>query len=181
VSAPPLTVPTGLFWFTPRAEPGSRELRDAEDRVIGTLRFLPKPAVTWGFTDRQSARGEVGPLNWDLSIARSGLSGALGASATALIDGGKSGTITCGPFFATGVLALASGRRLVWKGSVLVGMPCAFADDGGTALVRINSGSFSTRVNGTVDVEPQAADVSEWPLLVVLALYLRLLMNRVWH
>jgi hypothetical protein len=35
-------------------------------------------------------------------------------------------------------------------------------------------------VNGAVDVQPPAADMLEWPLLVVLALYLRLLMNRVW-
>jgi hypothetical protein len=164
----------------PRAEPGYHELRAAGDRVIGTLRFLPKPAVRWGSTDRQSARGEVGPLDWDLSIERKGISGAIGASVTALIDGGRTGTLTCGALFATGVLSLASGRRLMWNGSVLERMPCAFADDSGRSLVRINSGSFLTRVNGTVDVEPEASDMSEWPLLVVLAMYLRLLMNRVW-
>jgi len=47
-------------------------------------------------------------------------------------------------------------------------------------LVQIDPGSNFTRVNGTVDVQPRAADMSEWPLLVVLALYFRLLMNRAW-
>ncbi len=179
-SPPPLPVPQGLHWFQPRTKPVCRELRDVDDHVIGTLRFLPKPAVTWGFTDRQRARAEVGSSHWDLSIVRSGMSGALGFSATVLIDDGKTGTINAGAFFARGTVSLASGRQLRWKGSVFEGGLCTFVDDGGRLLVQINPGSFFRRVNGTVDVQPQAADMSEWPLLVVLALYLRLLMNRVW-
>jgi len=103
-----------------------------------------------------------------------------GASSTALIDGGKAGTMKAGPFFATGALSLASGRQLQWKGFVIEGTSCRFVDDGGRMLIQIDPGSNVTRVNGTVDVQPQAAAMSEWPLLVVLALYFRLLMNRVW-
>jgi hypothetical protein len=167
-----------LHWVQPDGETGYHELRDIDEHVIGTLRFQPKRAITWGFTDRQRARGEVGSSHWDLSIERKGIAGFFGASAAVLIDGGRTGTLKAGAFFATGALLLASGRRIRWAGSVLEGMPCTFVDDAGSLLVQINPGSFFTRVNGTVDVQPQAADMSEWPLLVVLALYLRLLMNR---
>ena len=178
MSPPPPPVPKGLCWIQPRTEPG-HELRDVEGHVVGTLRFLPKPALTWGYTDRRGARGEVGSSHWGLSIERKGLSGFFGTSGTALIDGGKTGTIKAGAFFMTGALSLATGRRLQWKGSVFEGMPCTFVGDGGRLLVQFNSGSFFTRMNGSVDVQPEAADMSEWPLLVVLALYLRLLMNRI--
>lgn len=181
MSPPPLPVPKGLHWFQPHkpfTAPRYNELRDVDDHVIGTLRFLPKPAVTWRFTDRERARGEVGSSHWDLSIERKGLSGALGLSGTALIDGGHTGTIKAGAFFSKGALSLASGRRLQWKGSVFEGGPCTFVDEGGRVLVQFNSGSYFARVNGSVDVRPEAADVAEWPLLVVLALYLRLLTNR---
>jgi len=180
VSPPPLEVPKGLHWFKPRTAPGYHELRDVDGHVVGTLRFLPAPAITWGFTDRRPARCEAGSSHWNLSIERKGLSGFFGASATVLIDDGRTGIMKAGAFFSTAVLSLTSGRRLRWKGSVFEGAPCTFVDDNGSPLVRINSGSFFTRVNGTVDVQPQAADMSEWPLLVILALYLRLLMNRVW-
>lgn len=169
-----------MYWFKPRTEPGYHELRDVGGDVIGTFRFLPKPAVTWGSTDRQGARGEVGSSHWDLSIERKGLSGAIGTSGTVLIDGGKTGAIKARAFLSKGTLSLASGRQLQWKGSVFEGSPCTFVDDGGRLLIQINAGSYFSRVNGTVDVQPQAGDMSEWPLLVVLALYLRLLMNRVW-
>jgi hypothetical protein len=167
-----------LYWVQPDGESGYHELRDIDDHVVGRLRFQPKPAVTWGFTDRRRARGEAGSSHWDLSIERKGIGGFFGASATVLIDGGKTGTLKAGAFFGTGVLSLASGRRILWNGSLLKGMPCSFVDDGGSVFVTINAGSVFTRVNGTVDVQPQAADMFEWPLLVILALYLRLLMNR---
>ena len=182
MTPPPLPVPKGLYWFQPHkpfTAPRYNELRDVEDHVIGTLRFLPKPAVTWGFTDRERARGEVGSSHWDLSIERKGLSGALGLSGTALIDAGHTGTLKARAFFSNGALSLASGRQLQWKGSMFEGRPCTFVDEGGRSLVQFDSGSFFTRVNGSVDVRAEGADLSEWPLLVVLALYLRLLTNRV--
>lgn len=176
---PTLQAPHGLRWFTSVTEPGCHELRDVDDHVAGTLRFQPKPVLTWGFTDRRHARGDVGSLHWDLSIERKGISGAIGASATARVEGSSHAMLEAGAFFATGTLTLDSGRQLRWEGSVLEGTPCRFVD-GRRWVVQINPGSFSTRMNGSVDVQPDATDTSEWALLVVLALYLRLLMNRVW-
>jgi hypothetical protein len=178
VSSTDPPVAKGLYWFQPDATPVVRELRDADHRVIGTLRHLPKPAVTWGFTDRQRARGEVGAAHWDLSVERKGVSGFFGLSATALIDAGQTGMLQAGPFFASGTLSLVSGRRRQWKGGVFEG-PSAFLDERGRMLVQFRTGSYIKRVNAYVDVQPEAADMSEWPLLAVLGLYLRLLMNRV--
>ena len=96
-----------------------------------------------------------------------------------LIDDGRTGTVTAGPFFTTGVLSLATGRRFQWKGSLFEGLPSAFVDETGRMFVQFRSGSYFTRVNAYVDVQPAAANGSEWPLLAVLGLYLRLLMNRV--
>ena len=59
-------------------------------------------------------------------------------------------------------------------------MPSAFVDDGGRTMLQFRSGSRFTRVNAYVDVQPEAVDLAEWPLLAVLGLYLRLLMNRVY-
>jgi hypothetical protein len=178
VSATDPPLPKGLRWVQLQTTPVSRELRDADDRVIGTLRDLPKPAVTWGFTDRRRARGEVGASHWDLSVERKGISGFFGLSATVLIDAGQTGVLLAGPFFTSGTLSLVSGRRLQWKGGVFEG-PSAFLDERGRMLVQFRTGSYIKRVNAYVDVQPEAADMSEWPLLAVLGLYLRLLMNRV--
>jgi hypothetical protein len=178
VSPAPLAVPKDLRWVQPPSQT-DRELRDGDDRVIGTFRFLSKPAVTWGFTDRRRARGDIGAAHWDLSIERKGVSGFFGLSGTALVDAGSTGVVTAGPFFMTGTVALASGRRFQWKGSRFEGMPSAFVDDGGRTVVQLRSGSYFTRVNAYVDVPPEGGELAEWPLLAVLGLYLRLLMNRV--
>ena len=141
MSPPPLPVPKGLYWFQPHkpfTAPRYNELRDVDDHVIGTLRFLPKPAVTWGFTDRQRARAEVGSSHWDLSIELKGLSGFIGTSGKVLIDEGKTGTIKARAYFSKGALSLANGRQLQWKSSVFEGRPCTFVDEGGRLLVQLN-------------------------------------------
>jgi hypothetical protein len=177
-SAPP--VPEGLYWFQPRTKPLVRELRDAGDRVIGTLRDLPKPAITWMFTDPMRARAEVGSSAWDLSIERKGISGFFGFSATVFIDAGRTGTLEAGPFLTKGMLTLATGRRLKWNGGFFEG-PSSFHDEAGRMLVKFRSGSYFKRVNSYVVVQPEAAEMSEWPLLAVFGMYLRLLMNRVFE
>jgi hypothetical protein len=173
-----------LYWFQPRnpfTQPRYNELRDAEGHVVGTLRFLPKPTFQWGYTDRERAGADVGSSHWDLSIVREGFSGFFGLAATVLIDDGKTGIIKAGPYFSRGALALASGRQFRWKGSIFEGGYARFVDETGRLLVELHNGSYFTNVNGSVDVHPEAAGTSEWPLLVVLALYLRLLANRVWE
>jgi len=170
-------VPKELRWVQPEAEPG-HELRDADDRLVGTLRFLPKPAVTWGYTDRRRARGEASESHWDLSIERKGLSGLFGLSGTALVDDGHTAVVKAGPFFSTGTLTMANGLRFRWRGSTIEGIASTFLDENGRALVLFRNGSYFTRVNAFVDVQPEAAEMAEWPLLTVLGLYLRLLTNR---
>jgi len=180
VSARAPVVPKDLRWIQPRAQP-DHELRDADDRLIGALRFLPKPAVTWGRTDRRLARGEFGELHWDLSIERKGLSGLLGLSGTALVDDGQTAMVRAGPFlsfFSAGKLSMANGLRFQWKGSALEGAPSRFVDEGGHTLLLFRNSSYLTRVNAFVDVQPEGSQMSEWPLLAVLGLYLRLLANR---
>lgn len=170
-------LPRELRWVQPGGDT-DHELRDSEDRVLGWLRFLPKPGITWEFTNPHRARGEVGPAHWDLSIERKGISGFFGLSGTALIDAGQTGILRAGPFFTTGTLSLASGRRLEWKGSMFEGKSSTFVDESGRMLVRFRSGSYFTRVNAFVDAPPEAVEMADWPLLAVLGLYLRVLMNR---
>jgi hypothetical protein len=179
VSRAPGSAPDGLYWFQPGTTPVCRELRDASDRVIGTLRDHPKPAVTWDFTDPRRARGEVGSSHWELSIERKGFGGFFGLSGTALIDGGQTGRLDAAAFFSKGTLSLASGRQLRWKGSLIEGASCFFLDEGDRPLMELRSGSYFKRVNAYVDVPHEAEGLREWPLLAVFGMYLRLLMNRV--
>lgn len=170
-------VPKDLRWIQPQAAP-VHELRDADDCLIGALRFLPKPPVSWGYTDRCRARGEFGESNWQLSIERKGLSGLLGLSGTALVDEGRTAIVKAGPFFSTGKLSMANGRRFRWNGSAIEGVPSRFVDENGRTLVLLRNGSSFTRVSAFVDVHEEAEEIPEWPLLTVLGLYLRLLTNR---
>jgi hypothetical protein len=177
VNPPGPRVPKDLRWIQPQAEP-DHELRDADDRLVGALHFLPKPAATWGSTDRRRARAAFGESRWDLSIERKGLSGLFGLAGTALVDEGRTGLVKAGPFFSTGTLSMSNGPRFRWQGSALEGVPSTFADESGRPLVIFRNGSFFTRVNALVDVQPEAAEMPEWPLLAVLGLYLRLLTTR---
>ena len=110
--------PHGPHWTQPRRA-SEHELRDADAHVLGSLRFLPRPAITWGYTDRRRARAEAGGSTWNLSIEWKGFAGFFGLAGRAHVDDGRTGILDAGPFFSTGVLSLAGGRRFRWKGSLL--------------------------------------------------------------
>jgi hypothetical protein len=161
-------------------EPGYHELRAADDRVIATLRFEPRPAFRWREPNLRRARAEAGSAHWDLSTVRKGLSGSIGLTATVLITGSNSGNFRSKAFFMTGTLELAGGRCFQWRGGTVSG-PSTFSDDEGKVLIRFDRGSIFERINTYVDVQPEAAGLSDWLLLAVLGLYLRLAMNKVFR
>ena len=170
----------GWRWMQPQTEPGYHELRTGDGSVAGTLRFLPKPAVAWGYTNRRQAHAEIGGRRWDFWIERKGLSGLLGTAATVQITGTDTGTVAAGAFFVRGTLELAGGRRAQWSGGPTRGGPPEFQDEHDRTLVRFETGSIFDRVNAYVVADPGAGS-ADWPLLVALGLYLRLAMNKVFR
>ena len=153
-----------LRWCQPELPQslGHHELRGADDRVLGTLQFQPKPAVTWVYTDRRLAVAEVESGRWEFSVERKGVAGFFGLAATVHVTGADSGGVEAGVFFSTGTLRLTTGRQFQWSGGAARRGPSAF------------------RAN-TVEVEPAASTVAERRLLIALGLYLRLAMNKVFR
>lgn len=170
-----------LRWCQPALLQGQHELRAAGDQVLGTLRFQPKPAVTWVYTDRRLAVAELDSGQWEFSVQRKGLSGLLGLSATVPIAGTDSGDVAAGAFFFTGTLQLTTGRRFQWRAGPARGGPSAFLANTGELLIRFDTGSFFDRVNTYIDVQPGASELPERRLLVALGLYLRLAANKVYR
>ena len=173
-----LTDAERLRWCQPRLSLGHHELRGAGDEVLGTLGFQAKSAVTWGFTDRRRALAEAGPAQWQFSIERKGVVGALGLGATVHVTGTDSGEVAARAFFITGILQLTNGRRFRWRGGMTENGPSAFLANSGELLVRFEMGSIFDRVNTYVEVQPEAAAVPERQLLIALGLYLRLAMGK---
>jgi hypothetical protein len=178
VSSNPQATPTDLRWVQPQIEPGYHELRDRENRVVSVLRFEPRPAVAWQYSDQRRARAEAGSAHWDLRIERSGFGGWLGLSAKVLIAGSDSAQVSAGPYFVTGTLEFPGGRTLTWQGGA-ARSASAFVDGSGRPVIRFDPGSIIDRVNAYVAVEPSTSDARTGPLMAAIGLYLRLAMNKV--
>lgn len=172
-----MPVPEGLRWAQPQIEPRYHELRDSGDRVHGTLRFAPKGAVVWAYKDRRRARAEFGPSHWDLWIERSGLSGLLGFSAKVVITGRPNGVVNGGAYFLEATIELENGRRLRWSGGA-ARSPSTVLDETGAQIVQFEPGSIFERINTYVNFQPAGAQLTEWPLIAAVGLYLRLTMNK---
>lgn len=171
----------GLRWVQPQIEPGHHELRDSREQLVATLEFQPRPAVSWGYTDRRQARGEAGTAGWDFWIERPGLGGFLGISANVSITGTDTGTLKAGTNFIRGTLQLASGRSFQWDGGATRRGSSTFSDEGGRLLIRFREGSMMERVNTHIDLQPETADLPEKMLLISLGLYLRIAMTKVFR
>lgn len=169
--------PGGLRWVQAGLEPGTHDLQGADNVSIATLRFAPKPAISWNYTDRRRARAEHGARHWDLRIERGGIAGMLGIRASVVLSGSNTGTLTAAAYFITGALELDNGHRYRWDGGMARSLS-AFNDHDGTLLIRFDPGSLSDRVNTYLHVEPEAARLGDWPLLAILGLYLRLAMTK---
>ena len=170
-----------LRWIPAKDGAGNYyELRD-DNRVLSTLRFSPKPAVTWGYTDRRHATADAGSARWEFWITRKGFLGSLGLRATVHVTGSHAGEIAAGAFFFNGMLQLDHGRCFKWSGGATEGSNSKFLDEGERVLIIFSSGSIFDKVNAYVEVQPEGLAVSECPLLLALGLYLRLAMNKVYR
>jgi len=170
-------VPQGLRWVQAGLQPGSHDLRGDAGTSLATLRFEPKPAITWAYTDRRRACAAMGPGHWDLCTERRGIAGLLGTRASVLMSGTDVGMLITSVYFMKGTLELMTGHRYLWDG----GSASAFRDHDGKVLLQFEPGSLLERVNTYLDVQPEAARLSDWPLLAVLGLYLRLAMLEVFR
>jgi hypothetical protein len=170
-------VPQGLRWVQAGLQPGSHDLLGDAG---ATLRFEPKPAITWAYTNRRRARGAMGPGHWDLWIERRGIAGLLGTRASVLMSGTDVGMLIASAYFMKGTLELMTGHRYLWDGG-MARSASAFRDHDGKVLLQFEPGSLLERVNTYLDVQPEAARLSDWPLLAVLGLYLRLAMLKVFR
>jgi hypothetical protein len=101
----------------------------------------------------------------------------LGIRASVRVCGSDVGAFAAGAFFLTGVLELSGGRSFRWDGG-MERSRSVFEDASGRLLIGFEPGSMAERINTYLDVRPNAAYLSEWPLLAVLGLYLRLAMSK---
>jgi hypothetical protein len=105
-------VPQGLRWVQAGLQPGSHDLRGDAGTCLATLRFEPKPAITWAYTDRRRACAEMGPRHWDLRIERRAIAGLLGIRASVLMSGTDVGMLITSVYF----MKLMTGHRYLWDG-----------------------------------------------------------------
>jgi hypothetical protein len=170
-----------LRWIQPFLSERSYELWRDDDSIVATLRFEPKPAVTWAFADPQAARAEAGAEHWRFTVARRGLAGLLGARATIQVTGSHSARLDARSFLAEGILVFSDARRLHWKGKLIRGTRSAFMLDERTPLVSFGSGSPFQRVTARVEISPLGLLTPGWPLLASFGFYMRILTGRVWR
>jgi len=174
---PLLSAVQDLRWVQDGVLPGSHDLRAGDGASIATVRFEPRPTISWSYTDRRRARAACGQQHWDLRIERSGIMGLLGIRASVRVSGSDVGAFAAGAFFLTGILELSGGRSFRWDGG-MERSRSVFEDASGQLLIGFEPGSMAERINTYLDVRPNAAYLLEWPLLAVLGLYLRLAMSK---
>jgi hypothetical protein len=168
-----------IEWVQPEFLKGAFQLQH-DDAVVAELRFEPKPAVTWAYTDPRAARATAGGREWRFTVSRPGVAGFLGYTAVVRIEGSDAGSSALTTFVSRGTVEFARGRRLEWRGGLWRGSTSTFARDGAT-LVKFGSGSPLQRVVTHVEIMPAARGSDEWPFLAALGLYLRMLSGRVWR
>jgi hypothetical protein len=170
-----------LRWLTATDGVGKYYELRAGDQVLGTLRYSPKAAITWGFSDRRHATAEAGAARWEFSVERKGLLGLLGFRATIHVTGSNVAQFAAGAYFVNGTLVIEYGRRFEWSGGSVRLSTSRFFDENGHELIAFKPGSIFDSVNTYVEVSPEGTKSQECPLLLALGLYLRLAMNKVYR
>jgi hypothetical protein len=169
----------GLAWHQPSFHERAYELREGT-AVVADLRFDPRPAITWAYTDPLAARAAAGDQRWQLAVSRPGPGGFLGFSGTVRVAGRHTASVELRSFLTRGAVAIPGRPAIEWHGGLWRGSTSIFTE-GATRLVALSSGSPLERVVTRVEVTARARQYPEWPLLAALGLYLRMLSGRVWR
>jgi hypothetical protein len=157
-----------LYWIQPKALVRCFELR-SEDKVVATL--------AWETSCGSLARARASVGSWTCKRV-----GFLNPRVTVRESGSEVNLATFWPrWLGDGTLEFAYGRSFRWQSTNFWGTDWMFADFDGTPLVRFLQGSRERRLSNLlktealVDIQPQARDLPELALLVLLGWYLAIL------
>lgn len=171
-----------LRWIQPSFREYQFELRDGDALVARMDYHLAKFA--WEFTNPRTAHTKAGDRRWRFWVTRHGLAGMIGLSAVVHVSGADTGELPAGSFASRGPLELSDGRRYFWNGRLARGTQSTFGSgdpDHPTPLVLFSSGAPLERVVTFADVTAMGQQSADWPLLISLGLYMRLLIRRNWR
>ena len=157
-----------LYWIQPKALERWFELR-AEDRVVATL--------GWQTSCGTLARGEAADGRWTFKRV-----GFLNPRVTVRESGSEIDLAVFWPrWLGDGTLEFAYGRAFRWQSTNFWATDWMFADADGTPVVAFKQGSPEGKLSdmfkmqALIDIYPEARDLPELPLLVLVGWYLMIL------